>query len=76
MSYHDAIMDVLRRDPGREYRTAEIIAAIFPEAAEDRRSMDKGRCAIGPALRSAERYGFIQRRTPVPHQGDYWRLAE
>lgn len=76
MTYHDAVMAYMHQDPGREYRSIEITRAIFPELGDDREAVEVKRNAILNVLRSAERYGFVTRRTPVPHQGDYWRLVE
>ena len=76
MTYHDAVMDYMRRDPGREYRAREITLGLFPELADDRDALESRRNSITTVLRSAERYGFVQRRRPVANGGDYWRLIQ
>ena len=81
MTHHDAVMAVLKQDIGRTYTTAEIVLAIWPDTKRPGRDYDNRRTSVGHALRSAEKYGQVERVRRVGKGGaggttpDLWRAV-
>lgn len=81
-THHDAVMEVLRRDPAKTYTTSELIREIWPECEAGGEYFENRRTAINYTLRSAMRYGLVERVRHIGRGGgggrlpDLWRAVE